>query len=65
MTPFDRAILFECPAFRVIVHVDSENIIVNNWSTETRYFMHKHLDVLRAWFGENHPGFMETDVTGV
>ncbi len=64
MTPFDRTILFEAPSFRVIVHVDANNVIVNNWEPETCECMYSTLTQLREWFVVHHPEFVETDVTG-
>ncbi len=66
MTPFDKAILFQAPDFRAIVYIDTNEVIVNNWQSKTRCFMHKQLTLthLREWFVEFYPDFTETDVTG-
>ncbi len=64
MIPFDRAIMFEATGLRAIVYVDANDVIVNNWQSETREFMHSTLTQLREWFAVHHPDFIETDVTG-
>lgn len=56
--------MFDAPGFRAIVHVDANDVIVNNWQPETREFMHSTLTQLREWFAVHHPEFVETDVTG-
>ena len=66
MTPFDKAILFQAPDFRAIVYIDTNEVIVKNWQSKSRCFMHKKLTLtqLREWFVEFHSDFTETDVTG-
>ncbi len=63
MTPFDRIIRFESAALSVIVYVDENDIIVNNWDVETRECMGTTLVELREWFTAHHPGCVETDIT--
>ncbi len=66
MIPFDKAILFETPTFRFIVHIDDNEVIVKDWQSPVKCFMHKRLTLtkLREWFVEFHPDFRETNVTG-
>ena len=66
MTPFDRTIMFDAPAFRAIVYVDTNGLIVSERQVPVTVFMNKKLTLtkLREWFVEFHPDFTETDVTG-
>lgn len=63
MTPYDRIIRFESAALSVIVYVDENDIIVNNWDDVTREFMGTALVELREWFTSHYPDCVETDIT--